>query len=304
MEDPNLSLAVLLLAARWLHLLGSAFCAGLLVCHLAAVAPVAVPRVTGLRRRTVTLAMIAVSVAIASGVLWFLIEAQLMSGLPLADAMATDNLAAVAGTRFGSAMAVRLLLAGLAVACLLGSDGPRAMAGAAIVAVAGLGALAWTGHAGAEADVSGSLHLAADVIHLVAAGVWLGSIAGLVLLFSPLGLPDGSGEALVAIASRLSWLAMLCVAALVGTGIADLWFVSRPALSSLDGIYVGLLVAKLALVAAMLGLGYRNRRELRRDKSADAAAARSVYLIACAEIGLGVLVLGIVSVLGITAPHL
>lgn len=302
MEDASLDLALLLVAARWLHLLGSALCAGLLVCHVAAVAPAAAARglVAGLQRRTAMLAMIAAIVSMVSGVLWFLAQAQQMSDLSFADAMAMDNLAAVAGTRFGNVMAVRLLLAMLAVACLLVSNGPRAMAGAGVAALTGLGALAWTGHAGA----SGNLHLAADVVHLIAAGVWLGCIAGLVTLFSPRGLACASGEALVVAASRLSLLAILCVAVLVGTGIADLWFVSRPALASLDGVYVGLLLVKLALVGAMLVLGYRNRMTLRRDKAADAPAARSVCRMARAEVGLGVLVLGVVSVLGITAPHL
>lgn len=42
--------------------------------------------------------------------------------------------------------------------------------------------LAWSGHGAADDGRIGLLHLAADVVHLLAAGLWVGALAGFLLL--------------------------------------------------------------------------------------------------------------------------
>ena len=49
-----------------------------------------------------------------------------------------------------------------------------------------LGSLAWAGHGGATPGRPGDLHLTADILHLLAAGAWVGSLVPLALLLSEL----------------------------------------------------------------------------------------------------------------------
>ena len=47
-----------------------------------------------------------------------------------------------------------------------------------------LASLAWAGHGGATPGRPGDLHLAADMLHLLAAGAWLGTLIPLALLLA------------------------------------------------------------------------------------------------------------------------
>jgi putative copper resistance protein D len=125
----------------------------------------------------------------------------LLSGggmIALVAAMTGTSLWAVDGSAFreivtqsaiGSAWVVRMaavaiaLLAALALGriphlaryCLLAS---------AVLAIA---TLVWTGHAGATEGWTGTLHRLSDIVHMLAAAVWIGGIAAFAwLLFQPL----------------------------------------------------------------------------------------------------------------------
>lgn len=63
-----------------------------------------------------------------------------------------------------------------------------------------LGSLAWTGHGAADEGVRGTIHLAADITHLLAAGIWLGALAGLLLLLLRARAPHDEQRARMAIA--------------------------------------------------------------------------------------------------------
>ena len=62
--------------------------------------------------------------------------------------------------------------------------------GAVLVAAAYLASLAWAGHA-AAGQASGLVQLLSDVVHLLAAGAWLGALPGLVFLLEPLAAARG-----------------------------------------------------------------------------------------------------------------
>ena len=51
-----------------------------------------------------------------------------------------------------------------------------------IAAGLALSALAWTGHGAAGEGAIGWAHLLADILHLIAAGAWVGALIGLMLL--------------------------------------------------------------------------------------------------------------------------
>src|SRR5256885_14340842 len=128
--------------------------------------------------------------SVMSGVIWLAAEAAIMSGTPLAQAINADTIGLVLGrTEFGRLWVLRLVLA-LALAALLLSIGRsanetrrlRIAAGAVLVAAAYLASLAWAGHAAAGQASGRYVQIVCDVVHLLAAGAWLGALPGLVFL--------------------------------------------------------------------------------------------------------------------------
>ena len=108
------------------------------------------------------------TIAAATGVIWLLLQAASMSGLPFIEAMNSDVLSTVLNeTQFGRVAKIRFVLAIILAACLAYDRFalPRRLAlGAAVGLIA---AIAWTGHAASTPGVTGVLHLAADALHLL-----------------------------------------------------------------------------------------------------------------------------------------
>jgi putative copper resistance protein D len=126
----------------------------------------------------------------------------------------------------------------------------RALAiGAVLVAAAYLATLAWTGHAAAGQTSGPQVQIESDVVHLLAAGAWLGALPGLVVLL-------GSAQPLettARVARRFATLGIVCVCALVVSGLGNACYLvgDVPALIGTDG---RLLLAKIALFAARFAL--------------------------------------------------
>ena len=88
-------------------------------------------------------------------------------------------------TPMGNAWSVRMmaLLVTFAAAFRMNAtkDLPKLMLVAFGSAVA-LSSLAWTGHGAASEGATGTAQLIADIIHLIAAGAWLGALAALTII--------------------------------------------------------------------------------------------------------------------------
>ncbi|MEP6998089.1 MAG: copper homeostasis membrane protein CopD, partial [Betaproteobacteria bacterium] len=255
-----------------------------------------------LRRRLPSIVRLSLGVGIASAVVWLVAVAATMSGMPLSRAMAPSTLGAVlGGTLFGKVWILRLCLAGALLApwprSAGGSGWPLALR--TVVAAAYLGSLAWTGHAAAAEAASRLLQLGSDVVHLLAAGAWLGALPALVHL---LGRAQPIEDAAWA-ARRFSSVAIASVSALILSGIGSSWFLvgSIPALFGTR--YGVLLLAKVALLAVMLALAAANRLLLTpRLAGGDLRAMRALRRNALLEIAAGLTVVIIVGRLGITIP--
>lgn len=124
------------------------------------------------RRRLSWLAWAALAVAVLSGAIWLVLLASDILGASIADVCLNGGAWSVlSDTRFGQVLSARLALA-LVLALLLPWPATRRLQ---LAAAAGFVALpAWVGHAGATPGLAGTIHLAADVVHLLAAGTWLG----------------------------------------------------------------------------------------------------------------------------------
>ena len=271
------------------------------------------------RRRLFRLALWWVSAEMVTGLLWLVAQAAAMSGLSLVEALNRETLGDVLfQTQFGQVWMFRFGLS-VALAALLLAGRRKALkresailGGCALLAGILLASLAWTGHANAARGADRPIHLSADVIHLLAAGAWLGGLIPLARLFAR-ARHAGTARALnisAEAAQRFSVLGMTSVGALVVTGIANTWYTvgAVPALFGTD--YGRLLLFKLSLFAGMLALAASNRVRLtpRLAKSAQ-AAQRAIALArlqrnAIGEALLGLAVVAVVGALGVMTPAL
>ncbi len=245
--------------------------------------------------------------AIASGGAWLLIASALMSGLPMGDAMAGKTIGLILGnTVFGQLFAVRaglLLALGAALVVLSRARNDsrrlRLRCVALVLAAAYLGSLAGAGHAVAGDEDGNFTRIAADVVHLLAAGAWLGALPALVFMLGHARMPQAAAGAL----RRFSTLGVICVGSLILSGVINSWYEvgTFPALIGTD--YGRLLVAKLVLFAAMLGFATVNRGlSLQLATKVDSAALRRVRRNALFEVAFGVAVIAIVAALGVIVP--
>lgn len=207
---------------------------------------------------------------------------------------------------------VAALLIALAAAWLLRRS---AVHGAALATLAGgvaLASLAWGGHGVAGEGTFGWLRLGADIVHLLAAGIWIGALIALLQLV--LRRSDTIDRAHLEVSRRalagFSSLGMLVVGALIVTGLLNLLGTAGPAgIAALPlAPYGQLLLAKLALFAAMLGLAAGNRfRLVPRFERATAAQDQRAALAAlrrslAAETVCAIAILALVAWLGTLDP--
>lgn len=217
-------------------------------------------------------------------------------------------------TSIGTAWLVRM--AALSIVLIVAwslrlSSGQRLL----IITFAGaiaLSSLVWTGHAGATEGRLGLIHKLSDILHMIAAAIWLGGIAAfLLLLRAPMDRLWGDR---LTIAHRalddFSRIGTICVVVIVVTGLVNGQILVG--LSNLRRLfetsYGQLLLLKLAVVAVMLGLAARNRWRLTPDLGARLAggdvsvSARALRSSLLLEAAAALLILGLVAWLGMLEP--
>ena len=271
-----------------------------------------------LDRRLLALAWASLLVALASGAGWLVIVASNMSGMPLTSVLQGG----VAGivltqTRFGQVWMLRAALVVVIACCLAvqARTGKHAASWVGLLAAAAfIASLAWAGHGAAAEDVPlDAIHLPADILHLLAAGAWLGALLPLVILLAQ-ARRDGSTQA-VAVARaatlRFSVLGMSSVGTLLVTGVVNTWFLSGSVPALLGTLYGQLLLVKIALFMAMIAVASLNQRRF-LPRLADGTSEAPLRVRAVGQIGryasieasLGVLVLAVVGIIGILPPGL
>lgn len=232
-----------------------------------------------------------------------------------ADALKPDVLASVlTGSQFGLGIGVRLGLAILICPVLVFAKPSRGLwLVTSVVGVGIVASFAWTGHGAADEGLPGWMHLMSDILHLLAAAVWLGTLAAfsiLLLQSKKTARPEELSARHLALRG-FSGIGSGIVAVLLATGLVNSWFLIGP--SHVTEIvrtpYGQLLIVKVTLFTVMLGLAASNRFYLTPrlgaalggrapTESAVTALRRSVVL----ETLVAGLVLVLVSVLGTLAP--
>lgn len=244
---------------------------------------------------------------------WLILMASSMAGTPPwpLDEEAIGGL--LTGSAVGAAWKLRVgALAVAALAAMLAAGrGPWLLIVVLVSAVA-LATLAWTGHGAMDEGASGWVHLAADILHLIASGAWVGALLGLVLLVSrPAARVDAAHLGMTHRALHgFGAVGTVLVGTIVITGMVNAWLlVGIGNVATLaTTLYGQLLLAKLALFVAMLGLAALNRYRLTPafecsiagadDRSALGALRGSLAI----ESACIVVILGLVAWLGTLAP--
>jgi putative copper resistance protein D len=299
-----------IIAVRWVQYLGAAVVFGLPLFFVCVARGRAQTDVAARARLVVaaTAALLAVSSLLSIG-----LQASLFSGSFAAgfDGEAIESV--VSFMELGKAAVVRAVAAGLVFVLVMAVRPARVAWGAAAI-LGGVAAatLGWMGHGASTEGAGHATHLIADILHSLAACIWIGALAGfLLLLFSPAADREFTRELHGALA-RFSSIGALLVVTLAVTGLINSWFVVGPEnLSRLrNAPYGQLLIAKLALLAVMLGLAAVNRfrltprlaaarlGEAAESEPAMAALRRSVAL----EAALGFGILALVAWFGTLAP--
>jgi copper transport protein len=212
------------------------------------------------------LALIALSTLAA---VW--LQAPYSSGAALHDVSGTE-LKAVLASPFGGAMTARLAVLGVIAALLrpvlLGLAGRVRIAVLLALTVGALTTWPLSGHAGASPLPA--VVVAADVVHIAAMAVWLGGLVTLVAFLLRRAHPRVLGVILPA----WSRWAAIAVVWLVGGGAVQ-GVVQVGSVGALGGTGYGrLLLAKIALLALVLGVAAYARQLVRRAQVPAAGAAR------------------------------
>jgi copper resistance protein D len=302
-----------LIVIRAIHFGATATTAGALMFRAMAAKPALRSEATAklLRTQTLWVAWIGLATTTVSGVIWLLLQAASMSGLPFREAATSSVLLTVLNeTQFGSVSEIRMVLAVILAACLaFDRSGPANWL--ALAAALGLtAAIAWTGHAASTPGATGNLHLALDAVHLSAAAGWIGGLVSLALLLAAASRHQTLAWASLArdAAQRFSTLGIVSVASLLLTGIVNAWILVGSFLALVITEYGQLLMLKVAVFAVMLMFAAINRFWLTPRLALASAcemrlsALRQLTRNSSIEIALGFVIFAIVGMLGTLHP--
>lgn len=219
------------------------------------------------------------------------------------------QMALVSETHFGRVWLTRgivaLLLALVLVRRRRPPSTPMRLRATLVLAVIVAALAPLTGHA--SGDALAALRVPAHVAHVLALGLWLGGLPAWIGLVRHCGIEDSSVRSYVVDAlRRFSRLALACMAVIVVSGIAVAEGFVDDQGDLLGTRYGLLLLAKLLLLAGVLALAQRLRRDFvpalhASPRKADSAAALRHVRI---EFVLGIVVLLFGAWLAQTTPAL
>jgi copper resistance protein D len=210
-------------------------------------------------------------------------------------------------TSFGRVWCWRLLFAVLLIGACLAPLGRRRMPAILVLSLLLLVSLGWVGHAIEGQGVARLVHQINQMVHLLAAGLWLGGLVPLTWLLGRARSPSGVAWISVArdVVPRFSHMGYVAVALLAATGAINTLLLVGSVEALAGTPYGRLLSLKILFFLVMVVLALINRfrllPRLRREPQPSvplAALARSVLF----EQALGFAVLAVVSVLGTWPP--
>jgi putative copper resistance protein D len=202
---------------------------------------------------------------LVAAILGLIAQTGLLAG-SLGEGFKRDNLEAViTQMNFGlSAIARAAIAAALLLWLIVLTPSRLVWAGCAGGGAIICTSLAWMGHGAATDGPAGIVHLLADIIHALAAAVWIGALVAFLFLFlQPRRIPEME-KAIYESLRRFSGIGSLAVSLIVLSGLVNSWFMIGPGRLAdfWTTTYGQVLLAKLLAFAGMLGLAASNRYRL------------------------------------------
>ncbi len=188
------------------------------------------------------------------------------------------------GTPWGYAWQVQLIAGVVLVGWPRLVAVPRPAFVGTLVALASAAVPAFQGHAFGSERLT-SIAVLADVVHVLAGGIWLGSLAVMVLVVFRRPNVDLRG-----VLARFSPLALAGAAMLGVTGTFGAWLHVTPLQALWQSPYGLMLVRKLVVFGIILALGALNWKRL-TPRLGEATAERALRRSAAVEVSLGALLL-------------
>jgi putative copper resistance protein D len=301
------------LSARWLHLASSIFLVGGAAALLLA-GPSDRPTARRWESWTLTACRALVLLALASALVAVAHQTAVLEGRAGAALEPASLARMLSQTQAGTVWLIRGGLLSLLAAFLAlrlevrdRADWRAARGEVALLGTLALGLIAAAGHSAAvEPDTAPAI--AVDVVHLVAAGIWVGGLPPLALLLWLAGRASGADARPYAVlaARRFSRTALAMVLVLALSGVWNAWVHVGTMAGLLGTLHGRLLLVKLVAFGAMLGLATINRRVI-PALAGDAVtvgrpAMRRLSRRVAAEAALGLIVLGAVTAMSVTPP--
>jgi putative copper resistance protein D len=103
------------------------------------------------------------------------------------------------------------------------------------------------------------LGLLGDMLHLCAAGGWIGGLVPLTVFLVHVRSPFSLGETVAPVVNCFSTLSLYCVSVLVVSGISNSWLLVGSIYALFTTLYGRLLLFKLTVFAILISFGIRNR---------------------------------------------
>lgn len=254
--------------------------------------PLLLGRETALDQPLARIGLWLAAVALASGIGWLLLVTASMAGSWDAAFEPSTLRLVLSRTFFGQVWTWHLLFNALLLVLLLTSlraNVPRLLLSSLLLAT-----LAPIGHGAMLDGIEAQLLILNQLIHLACVGAWLG---GLMLLVMILRRP--AGHSIKALLRRFSGVGYVLVAGLLISGLINIRVLTgalwpTPLLSG----FALILLIKVSLVVAMLGLALFNRLRINRCEQRLTTLRNSVLL----EWLLGLGAMAAVSLLGTLPP--
>jgi putative copper resistance protein D len=251
--------------------------------------------------------------------LW--VQLAVVSGRPLLQALGPDVLwSMLTGTQYGRVWLVRLALMAL-LAGMLGLRGReqngvdwwalRLEIGGLVLSI--LVAQAWMGHSAAGEGLALAYQVLADGLHLLASGIWLGSLPALMLFLAWVERADDPQADVIAAEAtrRFSVLGLAGMSLLILSGLANAWQLVGTFPALVGTTYGRLLLLKISLLLPLLAIAALNllrekprllRSVIEPGRLDTRQSTRRLRRNVLAEIILGGMILLIVGALGVLPP--
>jgi copper transport protein len=219
-------------------------------------------------RRLGRLLAVAVLLGVSVSVLGILLQGASAAGVSLWASLKGPILSDTLRSRFGEVWGLRAIdWALLGVLLLLASRVARARRWLAAPIAVGALYLAMTpalsGHPSVQSPVA--VFLPTNFVHVLAASVWVGGIACLLLAVPAATrrlLPEDRSRLLLGAMTRFSPIALGAVVAIALTGVIQAYIDVRSLDALFNTTYGLLVVAKVVLLLALIGFGAVNRRRI------------------------------------------